>query len=144
MFGQRFLTSPLLANRQAAVACVLFQNAADCWYLKGILEPAGVWFMRRVCLISILNDNTAEGRKNASPAAARGALKWSRGQNNALRCAGLLRVRLPNFCHVSEGTVKKTLTEASKLTQRMLMHRRIVLQICHRACLRAQLTPYSD
>lgn len=27
------------------------------------LGPAGVWFMRRVCLISIINDNTAEGRK---------------------------------------------------------------------------------
>lgn len=148
MFGQRFLTSPLLANRQAAAACVLFQNAADCWYLKGILEPAGVWFMRRVCLISILNDNTAEGRKNASPAAARGALKWSRGQNNAPRRAGLLRVGLPNFCHVSEATAKKAPTGAPKLTPRMMMHRCITLQICHGACLHAQLTPnqgpYSD
>lgn len=133
MFGQRFLTSPLLANRQAAAACVLFQNAADCWYLKGILEPAGVWFMRRVCLISILNDNTAEGRKNASPAAARGL--WSGAEGRTMLWGA--RAFCSSGSQISVTCRRewwKALTEAPKLTLRMMMHCCIMLQICHWAC----------
>lgn len=74
--------------------------------------------LRRVSrLISILNDNTAEGRKNASPAAARGGggvggrtggggggFEVEPQQNNALRCAGPLRLRLPKCLSCVGGT----------------------------------------
>lgn len=47
-------------RRPQSVYCFRMVEIVGTWKRCG---AACVWFMRRVCLISIINDNTAEGRK---------------------------------------------------------------------------------
>lgn len=87
-----------------------------------------VFDLRRVSrLISILNDNTAEGRKNASPAAARGgggfgggALKWCRSRTMLWGVQALSASGFPNVCHVSaeRREIKIELPQSPSLNHR--------------------------